>query len=128
MWTATMYAAQNGHADCVSLLHEEFGMQRRDGATALFTAVFWNRCECVKVLAPTEAIISTNDRYWQGERYTAAMEAARWGRPECLQELLGYIDKYTTDNNGNDVAYYAMHPWEHVSADKSSRVREVLNL
>lgn len=128
MWTATMYAAQNGHADCVSLLHEEFGMQRRDGATALFTAVFWNRCGCVKVLAPTEAIISTNDRYWQGERYTAAMEAARWGRPECLQELLGHIDRYTTDNNGNDVAYYAMHPWEHVSADKSSRVREVLNL
>lgn len=127
MWTATMYAAQNGHASCVSLLHEEFGMQRRDGATALFTAVFWNRCECVKVLAPSEATIATNDRYWQGEGYTAAMEAARWGRPECLQELLGYVDRYTTDRNGNNVSYYAANPWEHVSADKSNRVREILN-
>lgn len=128
MWSATMYAAQNGHVDCVSLLHEEFGLQRRDGATALFTAVFWNRLECVKVLAPTEANMSTNDRYWQGERYTPAMEAAKWGRSECLQELLGHADKYATDSNGNDVRYYANNPFEHVSAEKSSRVRDVLGM
>lgn len=128
MWSATMYAAQNGHVDCVSLLYEEFGLQRRDGATALFTAVFWNRIECVKVLAPTEANMSTNDRYWQGERYTPAMEAAKWGRSECLQELLGYVDRQATDSNGNDVVYYARNPFEHVSAEKSSRVCSVLGV
>ncbi|TNJ29099.1 Kinase, NEK [Giardia muris] len=125
-WTALMYAAQNGHADCVAELLGEAGITRKDGCTALMIATFWNRVECVRLLAPLEARIVTNDNYWQGKNFTALMEAARWGRHECAEIIKMYADVAALDSKGKTAAQYASEPWEHVASDKVSSTQRVL--
>ena len=49
-WTALMFAAQNGHVECVSQLLEEADMQDVDALYALDYAKQHGHSDCVKVL------------------------------------------------------------------------------
>ena len=82
-YTALMYAAQNGHADCVGLLlKKEGGMKNKGGWTALMSAAQNGHTECVKLLLEKEAGMQNN------YGWTALMGAVENGHTDCVKLLL----------------------------------------
>ena len=90
-WTALMWAARNGHKDCVKLLLErEGGMKDKDGWTALMKAVYWNRIECVRLLAEREGDMKTTREWWGYPPGTVAHDIAEMmGRTGIASILSG---------------------------------------
>lgn len=118
-WRAIDYAAQNGNVKAVNALlkHEgDLPVARRDGCTPLFQAVFWNKPDCVRALAPKYAGAATTNHYWQGEGFTALMEAAKCCRVECVEILAPYEAKMV-DKNGKTALDHCREAWDHILDD-----------
>ncbi|KAE8301948.1 Kinase, NEK [Giardia duodenalis] len=118
-WRAIDYAAQNGNVRAVNALLQYEGdmpIVRKDGCTPLFQAVFWNKPDCVRALAPKYAGATTTSHYWQGEGFTALMEAAKCCRVECVEILAPYEAKMT-DKKGHTALYHCEHAWDHILDD-----------
>jgi hypothetical protein len=94
MWTPLMCAAENGHADCVSLLiPHEAGLCDKSGRTALMVAAEHGHAECVSLLAQHEAGMADH----QGR--TARMVAIERGHAGCAS-LLKAKDGTRADSGG----------------------------
>ncbi|TNJ28877.1 Kinase, NEK [Giardia muris] len=91
-WTALMSAAHNGCADCIPLLKEEFEVQDNDGKTALMEAAMSGRANCIPLLE--KEIGMQNNWGW-----TALMWAAFNGKTDCVRLLLSESGKQTTRNS-----------------------------
>ena len=88
-WTALMWAARNGHKDCVKLLLErEGGMKDKDGWTALMKAVYWNRIECVRLLAERERGMKTTRRWCGLPPGTTALDIAKERSHTAIASIL----------------------------------------
>ena len=61
-YTALMYAAANGHTDCLQLLLGEILMQNNAGKTAIYCTCYWGEAECVKYLLDESEIASKEGR------------------------------------------------------------------
>lgn len=118
-WRAIDYAAQNGNVDAVRTLlsHEgDMPVARKDGCTPLFQAVFWNKPDCVRALAPKYAGLSTTSSYWQGEGFTALMDAAKCCRVECV-EILAPYEAGMRDKSGKTALDHCRESWDHILDD-----------
>ncbi|EFO61158.1 Kinase, NEK [Giardia lamblia P15] len=81
--TALMWAAQNGHLDCVRLLLEkEGGMKSNSGRTALMYAAQNGHAGCVRLLMKKENGMQTINGW------TALIVAAYLGKTDCVELLL----------------------------------------
>ncbi|TNJ26430.1 Kinase, NEK [Giardia muris] len=89
-WTALMYAAHNGYTDCIPLLKEEFKVQDNDGKTALMEAAMSGRANCIPLL---EKEIGMQDN----DGSTALMWAAFNGKTDCARLLLCEAGKKSTE-------------------------------
>lgn len=118
-WRAIDYAAQNGNIEAVRTLLQYEGdlpIARADGCTPLFQAVFWNKPDCVRALAPKYAGFATTNNYWQGEGFTALMDAAKCCRVECVEILAPYEAKMM-DKNGKTALDHCRESWDHILDD-----------
>lgn len=105
--TALMYAAQNGHADCLKvLLPHEYGLQDNEGWTSLMLATWNGHISCVTLLLG-EVGHQTGAPYDDTPvGCTALMVAAKYGYADIVQLLLPY-EGGLRDQNGNLALWYA---------------------
>ncbi|TNJ26547.1 Kinase, NEK [Giardia muris] len=119
--TALMWAAREGHANCVPLLEKEIGMKDNGGETALMKAAEHGRTDCILLLEKevrcqnkrglTALIKATEGGYSEcipilereaGMRdnfgRTALMHAALNGRADCIRLLLSEAGMRSTKN------------------------------
>ncbi|TNJ28830.1 Ankyrin repeat protein 2 [Giardia muris] len=105
--TALMYAAQNGHTDCIRvLLPHEYGLQDNEGWTSLMLAAWNGHTSCVTLLLGEVG-------YQTGAPYddtpvgcTALMVAAKYGYADIVRLLLPY-EGGLRDQHGNLALWYA---------------------
>lgn len=88
--TALMYAAENGHADCIPLLMNEARMQDKKGWSALIIAAWRGYEACVELLLEREAGLKT----MRGE--TALIKAAERGHTKVVSLLAARENQLTT--------------------------------
>ncbi|TNJ30143.1 Ankyrin repeat protein 1 [Giardia muris] len=99
-WTALMYAARNGHAQCVTcLVNREKGMQNEEGATALMIAAQFGNGDCVKILLSHELDIKDLSGF------TPLMYAVQGGSEECVELLLCQAGQHSS-GLVEDLRYY----------------------
>lgn len=81
-WTALIYAAKAGHAECVRLLRDkEARMQKEDGYSALMIAANNDHIECVELLLNYESALRDK------QTETALCIAAEQGYHRCVRIL-----------------------------------------
>lgn len=99
-WTALMYAAVNGHLECVRLLKDvEAGLQCTDGTTALMEAAQHGKTEVVQLLVDKEHGLRTNSNFEHGSGFTALMAACRTNHYDAAK-ILYDIEKGLTQEDG----------------------------
>ncbi|TNJ28401.1 Ankyrin repeat protein 1 [Giardia muris] len=119
--TALMFAAQNGHADCVQLLHDEIGIQDERGWTALCYASDAGHAAVVSLLLPEARMtilhaperLSSSGVFFNLMSGTALMLAAWNGHADCVRLLVGLEAGMATDKYMNTAllaAATAGHP------------------
>ncbi|XP_067653971.1 fibronectin type 3 and ankyrin repeat domains protein 1-like [Haliotis asinina] len=107
-WTPLMVAAYNGHRDVVEFLVDreaDMSLVNSDGSNVLHLACRRGRLETVKLILPLN-VVNINSR--GGDSMTPVMEAARWGRRNVLEFLVGKgADVSLVDRGGNSVLHIA---------------------
>ncbi|TNJ29101.1 Kinase, NEK [Giardia muris] len=122
-WQALDFAARAGDLKSVKVLLDNqkyYTSKRKDGSTALFQAVFWNKPDCVRKLAERLAGQQTTREYWQGEGFTALMEAAKCCRVECVEILAKTKELTMRDSQGRSALAHCQQAWDHV-CDSAAR-------
>ncbi|TNJ28975.1 Kinase, NEK [Giardia muris] len=128
--TALIWAAKNGHSDCIPFLKEELGMQNKRGWTALMWAAFNGKTDCVRLLLSESGKQTTkNSRFTSDGRMvffpsgtTALMMAAHENYPEIVELLLPY-EQGMEDSEGRTAQWYAN---DSSKEGDYSRVRQLL--
>ncbi|TNJ29866.1 Ankyrin repeat protein 1 [Giardia muris] len=95
--TALMYAARNGHTECVRALLSEVGIADAQGYTALVHAIGFNQADAIGVLASLEAtygIISEPGAEPRSALYYAIRHESR----PAIEALLPLLGALSVDN------------------------------
>lgn len=91
--TALMFAAKNGHFDCVKLLLCEVGISFTGGTTALMMAAQYGHANCVRLLVEFLAGVQ------KANGWTALMSAIRHSHYSCAK-LLYHQERYLVMTDG----------------------------
>lgn len=141
--TALMFAAQNGHTDCVQLLHDEVGIQDERKWTALCYAADAGHAAVVSLLLAEARMtilhaperLSSTGVFFNLMSGTALMLAAWNGHADCVRLLVGLETGMVTDKYMNTAllaAATAGHPdcvailMEHEAGRRDSGGRTAL--
>ncbi|TNJ27539.1 Ankyrin repeat protein 2 [Giardia muris] len=98
--TSLMYAAREGHINCIPLLENELGTQSNNGWTALMWAAYYGNTDCARLLLSEVGRQTTMNWGIFLPGTTALMLAAQYNHPEIVELLLPY-EQGLKDNSGN---------------------------
>ncbi|XP_046582740.1 ankyrin repeat and KH domain-containing protein 1-like isoform X2 [Haliotis rubra] len=106
--TPVMEAAYRGHSDVVEFLvgrGADVSLVNSDGNNVLHLACGGGDLETVKLIV-SRKLVDVNSRGWNS--MTPVMRAARWGRSDVVEFLVGRgADVSLVDSTSNNVLYYA---------------------